>query len=214
MSLNLLGKKRGMTRVFDENGNLVVCTVIEMKPNVIVQIKTKERDGYRALQLGGIKVPESKKKNVTKPLAGHFAKAKVEPHRVLLESRLEDLDAFEIGKEIGLDYFLETEFVDVVGTSKGKGFQGVIKRHGFSGGPAAHGSGFHRTGGSQGQRSTPGRCMSGRRMPGRMGFKRVISSNLKVVKVDPEKQLLLVKGAVPGARNGLLHIRKSVKKYQ
>ena len=212
MSLNLLGKKKGMTRVFDENGNLVVCTVIEAEPNVVVQLKNQETDGYQAIQLGGIKVPDSKKKNVTKPLIGHFAKAKVEPRRHLLESRVENLDEYEAGKEIGLDYFSETEFVDVIGTSKGKGFQGVMKRHGFAGGPAAHGSGFHRTAGSTGMRSTPGRCLPGRKMAGQMGSKRSISMNLKIVKIDAEKHVLLVKGAVPGSRNSLVYIRKSIKK--
>lgn len=214
MSLNLLGKKKGMTRVFDENGNIVVCTVIEAEPNVVVQVKTTEKDGYQAIQLGGIKVPESKKKNVTKPLVGHFAKAKVEPRRHLLESRVDKTDEYEVGKEVGIDYFSDSEFVDVIGTSKGKGFQGVMKRHGFAGGPGAHGSGFHRTAGSTGMRSTPGRCLPGRRMAGQMGAKRVSSMNLKVVKVDPEKQLILVKGAVPGARNSLVFIRKSIKKHK
>ena len=214
MSLNLLGKKKGMTRVFDENGNIVVCTVIEAEPNVVVQMKTEEKDGYKAVQIGGIKVRESKKKNVTKPLVGHFAKAKVEPRRHLLESRVDNLDEYEVGKEIGLDYFSDSEFVDVIGTSKGKGFQGVIKRHGFSGGPGAHGSGFHRTAGSTGMRSTPGRCLPGTPKAGQMGSARVVSMNLKVIKIDSEKQLLLVKGAVPGARNSLVHIRKSIKKHK
>lgn len=214
MSLNLLGKKKGMTRVFDEKGNLIVCTVISAEPNVIVQLKNEEKDGYSAIQLGGIKVPESKKKNVKKPLVGHFAKAKVEPRRHLLESRVDNLDEYEVGKEIGVDYFADSEFVDVIGTSKGKGFQGVMKRHNFAGGPAAHGSGFHRTAGSTGMRSTPGRCLPGRPMAGQMGNARVTSMNLKVIKVDAEKQLLLVKGAVPGARDSLVHIRKSIKKHK
>lgn len=214
MSLNLLGKKKGMTRIFDKHRNLIVCTVIETEPNVVVQIKDKQKDGYKAVQIGGIKIFGSKKKNITKPLIGHFAKAKVEPRRHLLESRIDSLDEFEVGKEIGLEYFADAQFVDVIGTSKGKGFQGVMKRHGFGGGPGAHGSGFHRTAGSTGMRSTPGRCLPGRRMAGHMGAKRVTSMNLQVIKLDPARRLLLVKGAVPGARNSLVYVRKSVKKHK
>jgi len=124
MSLKLMGKKKGMTRIYDEKGNLIVCTVIAAEPNVIVQVKDKDKDGYQAVQLGAVKVPESKKKNLSKPLVGHFAKAKVEPRRHLLESRIENTEEFQLGQEIGIDYFSDTEFVDVCGTSKGKGFQG------------------------------------------------------------------------------------------
>ncbi|MCB1084693.1 MAG: 50S ribosomal protein L3 [Chlamydiia bacterium] len=212
MSLKLMGKKKGMTRVFDESGNLIVCTVIFAEPNVIVQVKDQDKDGYHAVQLGAVKVPESKKKNLTKPLIGHFAKAKVEPRRHLLESRVENSGEFEAGQEVGIDYFAETEFVDVCGTSKGKGFQGVVKRHNFGGGPASHGSGFHRTAGSTGMRSTPGRSLPGVRKAGQMGSQRVTVEGLRVVKVDADKQVILVKGAVPGPKNSLLYIRKSVKK--
>lgn len=212
MSLKLMGKKKGMTRVFDEKGNLIVCTVIAAEPNVIVQVKDQEKDGYSAVQLGAVKVPESKKKNISKPLVGHFAKAKVEPRRHLLESRLEQSAEFEVGQEVGIDYFNDTEFVDVSGTSKGKGFQGVVKRHGFGGGPGSHGSGFHRTAGSTGMRSTPGRSLPGVKKAGQMGSQKVTAENLKVVRIDAEKQVILVKGAVPGANNSLLYIRKSVKK--
>ncbi|QVL57954.1 MAG: 50S ribosomal protein L3 [Simkaniaceae bacterium] len=212
MSLKLMGKKKGMTRVFDETGNLIVCTVIAAEPNVIVQVKDKDKDGYQAVQLGAIKVPESKKKNVTKPLVGHFAKAKVEPRRHLLESRIENTNEFQLGQEVGIDYFTDTEFVDVCGTSKGKGFQGVIKRHNFAGGPGSHGSGFHRTAGSTGMRSTPGRSLPGVKKAGQMGSQKVTTENLKVIRIDAEKQVILVKGAVPGAKNSLVYIRKSVKK--
>lgn len=212
MSLKLMGKKKGMTRVFDENGNLIVCTVIAAEPNVIVQVKNEDRDGYQAIQLGAIKVPESKKKNVTKPLIGHFARAKIEPRRHLLESRIENTQDYEVGQEIGIDYFSDAKFVDVCGVSKGKGFQGVIKRHNFAGGPGSHGSGFHRSGGSTGMRSTPGRCLPGTKKPGQMGNQKVTAENLKVVSVDAEKQIILVKGSVPGAKNSLLYIRKSIKK--
>ena len=212
MSLKLMGKKKGMTRVFDEKGNLIVCTVIAAEPNVIVQIKNQEKDGYNAVQLGAVKVPESKKKNISKPLVGHFARAKVEPRRHLLESRLDQVEEFELGQEVGIDYFSDVDFVDVCGTSKGKGFQGVVKRHGFGGGPGSHGSGFNRTAGSTGMRSTPGRSLPGVKKAGQMGSQKVTAENLKVIRIDAEKQVILVKGAVPGARNSLLYIRKSVKK--
>lgn len=207
-----MGKKKGMTRVYDESGNLVVCTVIAAEPNVIVQIKEAEKDGYQAVQLGAIKVPESKKKNLSKPLIGHFARAKVEPRRHLLESRIDNAGDYQLGQEIGVDYFAEVQFVDVCGSSKGKGFQGVIKRHGFGGGPGSHGSGFHRSGGSTGMRSTPGRSLPGVKKAGQMGSEKVTVENLKVVRVDAEKQVILVKGAVPGPNNSLLYVRKSVKK--
>lgn len=207
-----MGKKKGMTRVFDETGNTIVCTVIVAEPNVIVQVKDKDKDGYQAIQLGAIKVRESKKKNVSKPLVGHFAKAKVEPRRHLLESRIENTEEFQAGQEIGIDYFSGTDFVDVCGTSKGKGFQGVIKRHNFSGGPASHGSGFHRTAGSTGMRSTPGRSLPGVKKAGQMGAQKVTTENLKIIRIDAEKQIILVKGAIPGAKNSLVYIRKSVKK--
>ena len=207
-----MGKKKGMTRVYDEKGNLIVCTVIVAEPNVIVQIKDKEKDGYQAVQLGAVKVPENKKKNLSKPLVGHFAKAKVEPRRHLLESRIENTQEYQPGQEIGVDYFNGTDFVDVSGTSKGKGFQGVIKRHNFAGGPGSHGSGFHRSAGSTGMRSTPGRSLPGIKKEGHMGSEKVTTENLRVIRIDAEKQVILVKGAVPGAKDSLLYISKSVKK--
>jgi len=212
MSLNLIGKKKGMIQIFDENGDLVVCSVLQVEPNVVVQIKSRERDGYQSLQLGGIKILNSKKKNVTKPLVGHFAKAKVELHRHLVESKVEGLEECQVGGEFDLNYFSDSQFVDVIGKSKGKGFQGVIKRHNFAGGPGAHGSKFHRSAGSTGMRSTPGRCFPGKRMAGRMGMKRTVSMNLKIIKIDAKKHVMLVKGAVPGAKNSLVYVRKSIKK--
>ena len=212
MSLKLMGKKKGMTRVFDEKGNLIVCTVIAAEPNIVVQIKRAEKDGYTALQLGAIKVPDSKKKNISKPLVGHFAGSKVEPRRHLLESRLDQVDQYSVGQEVGVEYFSDVKFVDVCGTSKGKGFQGVVKRHGFAGGPGSHGSGFNRSAGSTGMRSTPGRSLPGGKKEGQMGNKRVMAECLQVVKIDQEKHLILVKGAVPGANNGLVYIRKSIKR--
>lgn len=212
MSLKLMGKKKGMTHIYDKKGVLIVCTVIVAEPNIVVQVKSKDKDGYEAIQLGAIKVTENKKKNVSKPLIGHFAKAKVEPRRHLLESRISEDESFQIGQEIGLDYFAEARFIDVCGTSKGKGFQGVIKRHNFRGGPASHGSGFHRSGGSTGMRSTPGRSLPGIKKAGRMGGQKVTAENLEIVRLDLEKKMIIVKGAVPGAKNGLVYIRKSVKK--
>jgi large subunit ribosomal protein L3 len=212
MSLMLMGKKKGMTRLFDESGKSMACTVIMVEPNVVVQVKTKEKDGYSALQLGACKVSEPKKKNVSKPLKGHFALAKVEPRKHLLEARSEEATSFEVGSEIGLEYFSDCAYVDVAGISKGKGYQGVMKRHGFRGGPGAHGSGFHRHAGSTGMRSTPGRCLPGVRMAGQMGTERVTVENLRVMQVDIEKQIILVKGAIPGTREALVFIRKSHKK--
>lgn len=213
MSLNLMGKKKGMTRLFDEKGDLVVCTVIQAEPNVVVQIKTMEKDKYSALQLGAFKISPSKLKNVTKPLKGHFAKNKVEPRAFLAESPMKEGE-YQVGQEIDISYFSTGEYVDVIGTSKGKGFQGVMKRYHFSGGPASHGSGFHRTHGSTGMRSTPGRVLPGMKMAGHMGHEQVTVENLKVVKVDLEHNVLFVKGAIPGARDGLVYVSKSKKKRQ
>lgn len=212
MSMNLMGRKKGMTRIFDENGNVVVCTVIQLEPNVVLQVKTKENDGYEAIQLAAHQISSSKKRNVSKPLLGHFAKAKVEPRKNISESRSDEIGEYEMGKEISVDYFAEVAFVDVTGMSKGKGFQGPIKRHGFKGGPAAHGSGFHRHMGSTGMRSTPGEVFKGKKMPGHMGHERITVENLKVIKVNPETNTMLVKGAVPGAKKGLLYVRKSIKR--
>lgn len=212
MSLKLMGTKKGMTRVFDENGNSIVCTVIETEPNVVLQIKNLEKDGYAAVQMGGVKYPASKIRNVTKPLKGHFAKAKAEPRRHLAESSPAATEEYTPGQEVGVEYFAETQYVDVIGTTKGKGFQGVIKRHGFSGGPAAHGSGFHRTAGSTGMNTNPGRTLPGLKMAGHMGNVRQTVENLRVVKIDQEKRVILVKGAIPGSRGGLVYIRKSRKR--
>ncbi len=212
MTLKLMGKKRGMTRIFDESGNQIVCTVISAEPNVITQVKRKEKEGYEAVQLSSFKVKPSKLRNVTKPLQGHFAKAGVEPRDSSIESRVVSAEEFQAGQEIGLSYFSDVVYVDIQGVSKGKGFQGVMKRHNFAGGPASHGSGFHRHGGSTGMRSSPGRCLPGQKKAGHMGAEVVTTQNLRVVKIDEEKQVILVEGAVPGARGGLVYIAKSVKK--
>lgn len=214
MSLKFVGRKLGMTKIFDEVGRAVVCTVIELHPNVIAQIKTKEKEGYNALQISGIPLSASRKKNLSKPVRGHYASKKVEPMGVLFEARVEDADlsSYALGQALDLGYFQAVTFVDVTGVSKGKGFQGVMKRHNFAGGPGAHGSGFHRHGGSTGMRTTPGRTFLNTEMPGHMGNEQVTAECLSVVKVDVEKNLLVVKGAVPGARNGIVYVRKSVKK--
>jgi large subunit ribosomal protein L3 len=207
-----MGKKKGMTQIFDDNGNVVVCTVIHAEPNVVAQVLTKEKAGYSAVQLAAFKTSASKKKNVAKPQREFFAKKNMEVCRKMKESRLDDVSAYSEGQQVGVEHFAEVAFVDVRSVSKGKGYQGVMKRHNFAGGPAAHGSGFHRHGGSTGMRSTPGRCLPGQKKAGRMGGERVTTQNLKVVKVDPEKQVILVKGAVPGARESIVYLFKAKKK--
>jgi large subunit ribosomal protein L3 len=212
MTLKLMGIKKGMTRIFDEKGNLIVCTVIFAEPNVVAQLKNEEIDGYTAVQLGARKVRSSKIRNVSKPMQGHFAKAGIEARHHLAETRLDTTDGFSLGQEITVAHFADCPYVDVSGVSKGKGYQGVIKRHGFAGGPASHGSGFHRHGGSTGMRTSPGRCLPGQKKAGRMGADVVTVENLKVVKIDEKKQVILVEGAIPGARGGLVYIAKAKKK--
>lgn len=213
MTLTLMGKKQGMTQLFDEKGNHVVCTVISAEPNIITQIKRKEKEGYEAVQLSAFKVKPSKaKKNVSKPLQGHFKKAGVDPRKHAVESRVEKTEEYQMGQEISVTHFTDIPFVDVTSVSKGKGYQGVIKRHNFAGGPASHGSGFHRHGGSTGMRTSPGRCLPGQKKAGRMGGDTVTVQNLRIVKIDEEKQVIIVEGAVPGARGGLVYIAKAKKK--
>jgi large subunit ribosomal protein L3 len=208
MTLKLIGKKIGMMQVFDEKGNVVVCSVVSLKPNYITQIKSKEKDGYNAVQIGAIK----KNKNVSKPLMKHFEKAKVDPCSVLLESRVDDVEQYQIGQEQKVDYFTENEFIDVQSISKGKGYQGVMKLHGYSGGPAAHGSGFHRHAGSTGMRSTPGRCLPGGKRASRMGGDKKTVQNLQVFKVLKDKDLMLIKGSISGSCGSTVYIRKAKKK--
>ena len=210
----LLGIKKGMTQLFDEKGDKVVCTVIQADKHIISQIKTKEIDGYEAIQLAAFKVSSPKIRNVAKPLMGHFKKASIEPRRKLLEAQVEDLSQYQIGQEIGVELFQEVSYVDITGISKGKGYQGVIKRHHFAGGPASHGSGFHRHGGSCGMRSSPGRCLPGQKKAGRMGGEQVTTESLKVVIIDSEKQVIVVEGAVPGTCGGFVYIAQAKKKAQ
>ena len=203
----LLGRKVGMTQVFGDDGSHVPVTVIQAGPCTVTAIRKKDTDGYDALQLGF----EPKRRKVGKPMAGHFKKAGVGATRILREVRLESVEGYQVGQTIGVDLFQPGELVDVTGLRKGRGFQGGIKRHGWSGGEASHGSMFHRAPGSIGASSDPSRVFPGHRLPGRMGAVRVTTPHLEVVRVLPEQHLLVVKGAVPGATGGLLLIRKSVK---
>lgn len=212
MTLKILGRKKGMTRLFDEKGNMVVCTVIHAEPNLVTQVKTIERDGHRAIQLASFQVAPSKKRNVRKPQKGLYAKLGQEPRAKMVESPVDDESGYTEGQEISVSYFEDAQYVDVTGVSKGKGFQGVMKRYHFAGGPASHGSGFHRHGGSTGMRSTPGRCLPGQKLPGHMGSERVTVQNLRIVKIDEANQMIVVEGAIPGANNSVVTIQKAVKK--
>jgi large subunit ribosomal protein L3 len=209
----IVGKKVGMTQIFDEAGEVIPVTVIEAGPCFVAQIKTVERDGYPAIQLG---FGETKPKHLTKPQLQHLQKSNLSALRHLREFRMNPDEAarldLEEGQKVTVDVFEEGEYVDVTGTSKGRGFAGVVKRHGFGGGPKTHGQSDRlRAPGSIGACYTPGRVFKGKRMPGRMGGERVTVQALQVVLVDPERNLLVVRGAVPGARNGLLMIRQARK---
>lgn len=219
MTRMLMGRKRGMTRLFDEKGNAVVATVIEIEPNVVTQIKTQENDGYTAIQMGFEKIttkdPRTIERRVKKPLRGHFTKANVDPRRFLQEFKTEKLDNFTVGQEINVDLFKVGEYLDVTATSKGKGFQGAMKLHNFAGGRATHGNSLsHRALGSTGMRSTPGRCFPGGPRASHMGDETVTVQNLEIVMVSPEDNVILVKGAVPGARDAVVTIEEAVKKNQ
>jgi large subunit ribosomal protein L3 len=207
----ILGKKIGMTQIFDERGEVIPVTVIEAGPCFVAQIKTVERDGYSAVQLG---FEETKPKRLTQPQLKHLQKSDLPALRHLREFRLqeEDLASLREGERVTVDVFAEGEYVDVTGTSKGKGFAGVVKRYGFRGGPKTHGQSDRlRAPGAIGACMTPGRVFKGKRMPGRMGGARVTALGLRVVMVDPERNLLVVRGSVPGAKNGLLRVRQARK---
>ena len=217
MALKLMGKKRGMTHLFDEKGNVVVCTVIEMEPNVVTQIKTQDTDGYDAVQIGFDKVTtkdaRTMDRRVTKPLRGHFKKANVEPRRHMLESRIKDVSEYEIGQELDVTAFNEIQHIDATATSIGKGFQGAMKLHGFRGMPASHGAKKnHRSLGSTGNRSTPGRNFPGGKRASQMGNRQVTIQSLEVVKIIPEENVIVVKGSIPGPKNGVVTMRQAVKK--
>ena len=211
MKEGLIGRKKGMTQVFGEDGNLIPVTVVQAGPCTVVGVRTRPTHGYDALQLGF----EPRKKNVTKAMAGHYMKAGVAaPMRVLREIRLqktEAVEAYQVGQTLTVELFSPGELVDVVAVSKGKGFQGGVKRHGWAGGDATHGSMFYRAPGSIGASSDPSRVWPGHRLPGRMGGDRRTVLNLTVARVIPEQNLVLLRGAVPGAIGGLVVVRKSVK---
>lgn len=207
MSNGILGKKVGMTQVFTEEGKLIPVTVVEAGPCYVVQKKTVATDGYNAIQVG---FNELREKLSNKPAKGHFQKANLKPLRWVREFRVDNVDAYEVGQEINADVFAAGDSVDVVGISKGKGFQGMIKRHNGHRGPMKHGSKYHRRTGSLGAKG-PARVFKGRLLPGRMGGDRVTVQNLQIVRVDADKNMILVKGAVPGAKKGLLILTPSVK---
>ena len=208
MKKALIGKKVGMTQIFDENGVVIPVTVIEAGPCVVAQVKTLENDGYEAEQLG---FGEIKEKHLNKPEKGHFAKANVTAKKHLREFRLDSIEGIKVGDELKADVFAAGEKIDVQGTSKGKGFQGVIKRHGQHRGPMGHGSMYHRRPGSMGATSTPGRVFKGKKLPGHMGRVTVTIQNLDVVRVDMDKNVILVKGSVPGAKGSILKIKSAIK---
>ncbi|MCP4663458.1 MAG: 50S ribosomal protein L3 [bacterium] len=203
----ILGIKLGMTQIFEEDGTVVPVTVVKVGPCLVVQRKTAESDGYEAVQLG--LVEDRPPRKVSQPLQGHFDKAGVVPMRRLMEFHVEGGDPASPGDQVKASIFQEDEYVDVIGTSKGKGFQGVIRRHGFHGGRATHGSMFHRAPGSIGQSAYPSRVFPGMKLPGRMGGKRVTVKNLRIVKVNEEENLIYLRGAVPGARNSYVALREA-----
>lgn len=208
MKKAIMGKKIGMTQIFDENGKVVPVTVVEALPNMVVQIKTVEKEGYDAIQVG---FGEIRERLVNKPRLGQFQKAGVQPKRVLKEFRLEDISSFEIGAEITVDTFAAGDKIDVSGVSKGKGFEGVIKKWNFHRGPETHGSKFHRAVGSMGASSSPSRTFKNKKMPGHMGHVNRTVLNLEIVRVMPEKNVILIKGGIPGPNKGVVVIRDSVK---
>lgn len=207
MTKGILGRKIGMTQVFAENGNLIPVTVVEAAQNVVLQKKSVESDGYEAIQVG---FEDKREKLSNKPEKGHVAKANTTPKRFVREFRGLDVTGYEVGQEVKVDIFAAGDVVDVTGISKGKGFQGVIKRHGQSRGPMAHGSRYHRRPGSMGP-VAPNRVFKGKLLPGRMGGEQITVQNLEIVKVDVERNLLLIKGNVPGPKKALLKIKTAVK---
>jgi large subunit ribosomal protein L3 len=208
MRKGLIGRKLGMTQVFTEDGAAVPATVIEVEPSVVIQKKTVQREGYDAVQIGCSRV---KQKHVTKPLQGHFQKADKGFFRVLRELR-GDVSGFELGQEVRVDVFKPGDYVDITGTSKGKGFAGVVKRHGFRGGRATHGSMFHRAPGSIGASAEPSRVFKGRKLPGQMGCEKNTVQNMQILVVRPEDNAILVKGSIPGGKQGVVLIRQAIKK--
>ncbi|BAH05234.1 50S ribosomal protein L3 [Clostridium kluyveri] len=208
MKKAILGKKLGMTQIFNENGRVIPVTVIEAGPCVVVQKKTEEKDGYKSIQIG---FGDIREKLVNKPLKGHFAKSGVSLKRFLKEFKVDNIDEYEVGQEIKADIFAEGDRIDVSGISKGKGFQGVIRRWNAQRGPMSHGSKFHRAVGSMGASSDPSRTFKNKKMPGHMGNKNTTVLNLQVAKVIPEKNIILIKGGVPGPNKSFVSIKDTVK---
>ena len=208
MNKGLIGKKVGMTQIFDESGKVIPVTVIEAGPCVVAQVKTQDTDGYTAIQLG---YGDIKEKKLNKPMKGHFTKVNVTPKKHLREFRVDSVEEVKVGDELKADVFTAGDKIDIQGTSKGKGFQGVIKRHGQHRGPMGHGSMYHRRPGSMGPTSTPGRVFKGKKLPGHMGSQTITIQNLEVVRVDLDKNVILVKGSVPGAKGAILKLKTSVK---
>ena len=208
MTKGILGKKVGMTQYFTEAGELIPVTVVEVTPNVVLQLKTIENDGYKAVQLG---FDDLREVLSNRPAKDHVAKANATPKRFIREFNNVELSEYEVGQEITVDVFKAGDIVDVTGTSKGKGFQGAIKRHGQSRGPMAHGSRYHRRPGSMGGASFPSRVFKGKALPGQMGGDRITIQNLEVVKVDAERNVILIKGNVPGSKKSLVEIKTAIK---
>ena len=208
MTKGILGKKVGMTQYFTEAGELIPVTVVEVTPNVVLQLKTIENDGYEAVQLG---FDDLREVLSNRPAKDHVAKANATPKRFIREFNNVELSEYEVGQEITVDVFKAGDIVDVTGTSKGKGFQGAIKRHGQSRGPMAHGSRYHRRPGSMGGASFPSRVFKGKALPGQMGGDRITIQNLEVVKVDAERNVILIKGNVPGSKKSLVEIKTAIK---
>lgn len=208
MKKAILGRKLGMTQIFNENGRVVPVTVVEAGPCVVLQKKTEEKDGYNAIQVG---FEDIREKLANKPKKGHFAKAGVSVKRIVREFRLDNIDEYEVGNEIKADVFAAGDKIDVSGVSKGKGFQGTIKRWNMHRGPMSHGSKYHRAVGSMGAASSPSRTFKNKKMPGQMGNKKATVLNLEVVKIMPEKNVILIKGGVPGPNKGYIVIKNTVK---
>ena len=211
MKIGLLGRKIGMTRVYDANGKATPVTVIDAGGNTILQIKSQNQDGYDAVQIG---FDSQKESRVSKPLLGHFKKANADPKKFVREFRLPDGTQVDADLNLSVNQFAAGEFVDVIGRSKGKGFQGVVKKHGFAGQPAAHGSKTHRRNGAVGNRSTPGRIWKNMGMPGHMGDDRVTVQNLRIAQVRPEENIILICGAVPGSNGSYVVVRPAKKKQE
>ncbi|WP_058305732.1 50S ribosomal protein L3 [Gracilibacillus massiliensis] len=208
MTKGILGRKIGMTQLFSEEGELIPVTVVEAEPNVVLQKRTQENDGYEAIQIG---FADQKKNRTNKPGQGHAEKANTNPKRFIREFRNVNLDEFELGQEINVEVFEAGDVIDVTGTSKGKGFQGSIKRHNQQRGPESHGSHYHRSPGSMGAAADPAKVFKGKKLPGQMGGEQITIQNLEVVKVDAERNLLLIKGNVPGAKKSFVKITGALK---